>query len=298
VTRVSIVTPSYNQARWLGETIESVLAQDHPDLEYVVVDGGSTDGSVDVIRRYEDRLAWWTSEPDRGQAEALNRGFARGTGDLLTWVNSDDTLLPGAVSRLVAEFERDPQLDLVYGDAVYTDDDSRRLGPLVSRPWDVPLMLRTFECHVVQPASMFSRSAWERAGPLREDLEWFFDYAFFMRLARVKQIHEPLATYRVHAHSKSVGEPLRRARSLERLAHDLPSSGAVPAELVRATRSGGFLAAGEDYYAALELGKARACFWRGLLTYPPNATRRKVRLAVKSLLPRRVVATLREARAT
>jgi glycosyltransferase involved in cell wall biosynthesis len=297
--KVSIVTPSYNHARWLGETIESVLAQDYPNIEYIVVDGGSTDGSVDVIRRYEDRIASWTTEQDSGQAAALNRGLAHATGDLLTWINSDDTLLPGAVTRFVDEFRRDPQLVLAYGDAIYTDEESNRTGPLVARPWDVSRMLRTFECHVVQPASMFSRVAWETAGPLREDLSWFFDYDFFMKLAdigSVKQLDVPLATYRIHPESKSVGSPRRRAESLEQLAGDLPNQPNVPRGLARATRSGGYLAAGEDYYAALDLRAARRCLWSGLAIYPPNVTPRKLALALKSLLPRPVVARLRGVR--
>jgi hypothetical protein len=298
---VSIVTPSYNQARWLEETIESVAVQDYPNIEHVVVDGASMDGSVEIIRRHEERLAWWTSEPCK-QAAALNIGFAHTRGGLLTWINSDDTLLPGAVSALVAEFERDPELALVYGDALYTDEESQRTGYLRSRPWDVALQLRTFECHVVQPASMFTRAGWEAAGPLREDREWFFDFEFFMRLSklgRAKQLGLPLATYRVHPTSKSVGDPLRRATALERLADELPRTDLFSGELAplaRATRSGGYLAAGEDFYAGLELGKARACLWRGLAAYPRNATRRKVGLAVKSLLPEPAVARLRAVR--
>ena len=206
---VSIVTPSYNQARWLEETIESVLAQDYPNIEYVIVEGGSTDGSADIVRRYEDRIAWWTSLPGSSQSAALNHGFEHASGDLLTWINSDDTLLPGAVSTLVAEFERDPELVLVYGDAIYTDEESRQTVPLSARSWDVPLMLRTFECHVVQPASIFTRTGWEVAGPLSEDRAWFFDFEFFMKLSQVgraKQLHEPFATYRLHTASKSVGD--------------------------------------------------------------------------------------------
>lgn len=299
---MSIVTPSYNQARWLEETIESVFAQDYPNIEYLIVEGGSTDGSEAIVRRYEDRIAWSTNLPGSSQAEALNHGLAHAKGDLLTWINSDDTLLPGAISTLVAEFERDPSLVLVYGDAIYTDEESRQTGPLPARSWDVPLMLRTFECHVVQPASMFTRAGWAAAGPLREDRNWFFDFEFFMALSRVgtaKQIHEPFATYRLHPTSKSTGDPLRRAVDLEQLAEDLPRSQLFSGEyarLARRTRSGGYLAAGEDFYAGLEIARARACLWKGLALYPPNATRRKLTLALKSLLPRFAIAGLRPLR--
>src|SRR5919201_5669401 len=119
---VSIVTPSYNQAEFLEETIRSVLDQDYEPIEYAVVDGGSTDGSDEIIRRYEDRLAWWTSEPDGGQPQGLNKGFARSTGELMGFLNSDDTLLPGAVSRLLGELERNPRALAAYGDAVYVDE--------------------------------------------------------------------------------------------------------------------------------------------------------------------------------
>src|SRR4051794_9465131 len=122
--KVSVVTPSYNQERFLAETIESVLAQDYPDLEYVVVDA-STDGSPAIIERYADRLHWWTHlTDDPGQVGAINLGFEHTTGDLLAYVNSDDTLLPGAIAEMVAQFEADPALVMVYGDALYTDEHS------------------------------------------------------------------------------------------------------------------------------------------------------------------------------
>ena len=154
---VSIVTPSYNQGRYLEETIRSVLEQDYEPLEYLVVDGGSTDGSVETIRRYEERLAWWTSEPDRGQAPALNKAFARARGKYLGWLCADDTLLPGAVSRLVAALEADPELVLAYGDAVYTDEGSQRKHMGRSGPWDPERMVRNAQVPNKQPATRNQR---------------------------------------------------------------------------------------------------------------------------------------------
>ena len=118
---VSIVTPSFNQAAFLEETIQSVLGQDYQPIEYIVIDGGSTDGSVDIIRRHEDRLAWWISEPDRGQAHALNKGFARAQGKYVGWLCSDDTLFPSAISRLVEALDDAAGAALAYGNARYTD---------------------------------------------------------------------------------------------------------------------------------------------------------------------------------
>ncbi|WP_322508462.1 glycosyltransferase family 2 protein, partial [Anaerolinea sp.] len=128
MTLVNIVTPSFNQARFLEETMLSVLHQDYPHIEYIVVDGGSTDGSVDIIRRYADRLAWWVSEPDRGQTDAINKGFAHAHGEILAWLNSDDTYQPGAVRAAVEALEKHPEAAMVYGDAHYIDENGRVIG--------------------------------------------------------------------------------------------------------------------------------------------------------------------------
>lgn len=279
---VSIVTPSLNQAAFLERTIQSVLEQDYPRLEYAVVDGGSTDGSVEIIRRYEDRLAWWTTGPDRGQAAALNAAFARMSGDLFGWLSSDDTLLPGAVARVVDEFERDPELLLVYGDAEFVDEQGRRLHTLRAREFDVAEMLRTCANHVVQPGSLFRRQALR---PFNERAYYFFDFEFVVGLPpkAVRRIPASLATYRVHPESKSAGAPLRKARDYVRLAREF---------LPRAEREGrarALLAAGEYYYDALELGLARRYLGQALLLEPRVASQRSLSLLGKALLPRRVV---------
>ena len=283
--KVSIVTPSFNQAAYLEEAIESVLAQDYPDVEYAVVDGGSTDGSVEIIRRYEDRLAWWTSGADGGQAAALNAAFARASGDALGWLNSDDALLPGAVARAVTEL-REPTL-LVYGRAVFVDDAGREIFPLEARPFDVEAMVRACANHVVQPGSLFLRRAWELAGPFDEEAYYFFDFEFVLRLAQLapgslRAIDDTLATYRVHAESKSAGAPLAKARDYVRFADRFLAGSGLPGE--EAGRRAAYLAAGEYFYDALELGPARRYLVRGF-----RPTRRATSLLAKSMLPRRVV---------
>jgi glycosyltransferase involved in cell wall biosynthesis len=299
---VSIVTPSFNQAAFLEEALCSVLEQDYPRVEYLVVDGGSTDGSVEIVRRYEDRLAWWTSEPDDGQADALNKGFARANGEILGWVSSDDTLLPGTVARLVERFERDPDLLLVYGDALYTDEVSARTGYLPSRPYDVGEMVRRCECYVVQPGSLFRRRAWELAGPFDPTRHWFFDFELFVRVGRhgrVERVQEPLATYRVHPGSKSFAGYETMARDYVRVADEFYSDGLFRDELAgleREARSSAYLQAGENFYAALDLASARSCFARALRLHPRNASRRSLSLLAKSLLPLPLVRSMRRRR--
>jgi glycosyltransferase involved in cell wall biosynthesis len=299
---VSIVTPSYNQAAFLEETIRSVLEQDYEPIEYLVVDDGSTDDSPAVIRRYEDRLAWWARQENAGQVAALNRGFARATGELMGYLNSDDTLLPGAVSRMVEELERDPELLLVYGDALYTDEASRQTGYLTSREFDVVQMVRAADNHVVQPSTLWRREAWERYGPLNEDGWYFFDFEFFVRFPRerVRRIPEPLATYRIHSEAKSTGASASRlARDHARLAKTFFASDRLPEAArpaAREGRSSAYLLGAEFAYEGLDLGCARRYALRGLALHPRHVSRRWLALAAKSFLPRRLVTRLRERR--
>ena len=300
---VSIVTPSYNQAAYLEDTIRSVLEQDYEPIEYVVVDDGSTDGSVEILRRYEDRLTAAIRQQNAGQVAALNRGFARTHGELMGYLNSDDTLLPGAVARLAAELERDPQLLLVYGDALYTDEHGRRTGYLPSREFDVAAMVRACDNHVVQPSTLWRREAWERFGPLNEDGWYFFDFEFFLRFPpeRVKRIPEPLSTYRIHSAAKSTGAAgTRLARDHARLAETFFTGDALPEAARPAARQGrasAYLLGAEFAYDALDLPLARRYVLRGLRLDPRRAASpRWVSLAAKTFLPGGVVSRLRERR--
>jgi len=203
--RVSIVTPSYNQARYLETTIRSVLEQDHPDVEYIIVDGGSKDGSLEIIKKYADRLAWWVSEPDRGQTDALNKGFARATGEVLAWLNSDDTYQPGAIAEAAAYFQDHPEAGLVYGDANFIDEEGRVTGHFPAAQTDLARLQRGY-VHVPQQSSFFRADLWRRVGPLDPSFYFAMDYDLWVRLARVAPVHYTprlWANFRIHLHGKT-----------------------------------------------------------------------------------------------
>lgn len=258
--------PSFNQAEFLEEAITSVLDQDSLRVEALVVDGGSTDGSVEIIRRYGDRLAWWVSEADRGQAAALNKGFARAEGEYLGWLASDDKLLPGAVTRVVTELESEPEALLVYGEALFVDRQGDEIFPLEPRPFDVESMVRSCSNHVVQPGSLFRRRAFELAGPLDEESHYLFDFEFVLRLAqaggKVVSIPDRLATYRVHPASKSGGGSLLKARDYVRFAESFLAGSALPG--ADEGRASSYLAAGDYFYDAGMFADARRCLLRSL----------------------------------
>jgi glycosyltransferase involved in cell wall biosynthesis len=189
--KLSVITPSFNQGRYIERTIRSVLDQGYPNLEYVIVDGGSTDETVEIIRRYEDRLAWWVSEPDEGQSEAINKGIERTSGEIVAYINSDDYYLPGAFERAIAAFER-TGASWVAGGALDVEegDPPRKLrvwrpkppsyceGLIKGRHWWLLV-----PWHVPQPSSFWRRELFERFGPFRADMHYAFDAEFMLRLA-------------------------------------------------------------------------------------------------------------------
>lgn len=204
--RVSIVTPSYNQAAFLEATMRSVLSQDYPDLEYILVDGGSTDGSLEIIRKYASQLAWWVSEPDRGQTDALNKGFARASGDILAWLNSDDTYEPGAVAEAVAYLQAHPEVGMVYGDANLIDEQGAQLGRFPARQTDYARLLQG-SVHIPQQASFFRADLWRQVGPLDPSFYFAMDYDLWVRLAKISRLdyHPRLwANFRLHGQTKTL----------------------------------------------------------------------------------------------
>lgn len=203
---VSIVTPSFNQAHFLEETIQSVLSQNYPQIEYMIVDGGSTDGSVEIINHYQDRLAWWVSEPDRGQTDAINKGFARAHGEILAWINSDDTYQPGAIAEAVNFLETYPEVGMVYGDANLVDGSGMILGKFPARQTDYR-QLRGGYVHIPQQAAFFRSDLWRRVGPLDPSFYFAMDYDLWVRLAKIttlKYLPRLWANFRLHGQGKSV----------------------------------------------------------------------------------------------
>ncbi|MCE5231485.1 glycosyltransferase [bacterium] len=201
---IAIVTPSLNQGRYLEQTIRSVLEQGYPNLQYWVQDGGSTDESLEIIKKYAPRLTGWASAPDKGHADAVNRGFANIQGEVMAFINSDDYYLPGALQAAAEAFAADPGLDFLYGDAVYVSPDDRPLVIDVLPDYNWEDLRRI--CIVPQQASFWRRRAWEAAGGLGREMWFSFDYEFFLKVAehgRVRHIPRLMAAYRHHRQAKT-----------------------------------------------------------------------------------------------
>lgn len=202
---VSVVTPSYNQAQFLEETILSVLNQDYPRLEYIVVDGASSDGSRAIIERYASRLAWWVSEPDRGQTAAINKGFAHARGEILAWLNSDDTYVPGAITEAVTYLMAHPEVGMVYGDANLIDERGQVIGKFPARRTDYRRLRRGF-VHIPQQAAFFRAALWRQVGPLDESFTFAMDYDLWVRIAKLAPlayVPRTWANFRIHPRGKT-----------------------------------------------------------------------------------------------
>ena len=203
---VSIITPSFNQAQYLEATIQSVFGQDYPRIEYIIVDGGSTDGSVDVIKKYEGRLAGWVSEQDKGQTDAINKGFNRANGEILAWLNSDDTYNPGAVSAAVKFLMDNPEIAMVYADCNFINEQGGVIGKFNSAQTDHH-RLREGYVHIPQQTMFFRAKYWKELGPLDPSFYFAMDYDLWTRIsarAPIKYLRgQTWANFRIHNFGKT-----------------------------------------------------------------------------------------------
>lgn len=240
--KITVVTPSFRQAQFLETTILSVLGQCYPNLEYIIMDGGSDDGSVAIIERYASQLAHWQSARDAGQADAINHGFARATGDILCWLNSDDYFLPGTLRAIAQRFAN--SLDrpaLLYGSCLCFRESDASARILRSRPHD-PQLLRETD-YIYQPSSFWTKALWDKNGPLDAELHFGFDWDWFIRAMSHCDfmVHEGLlSAYRRHAAHKSGSGGKRRNDEILRVVRRHGSTEQIRAYEFASSKSGEF----------------------------------------------------------
>ncbi len=293
--RISLVTPSFNQGHLLEETIRSVLLQNYPNLEYYVIDGGSQDGTVDVLRHYQPWLTGWTSERDRGQSHAINKGFQRVGGELVGWLNSDDLLEPGALAQVAAVYREHPEADVIYGDSLYVDAANR---PVAQRSPAAPFDFHRLLQHnlIPQPSAFLARQALRPPLRVREDLHFIMDYMLWLELAergcRFHFVPEVWSRYRLHDQSKTCSALFRFQHEVLQFVYT-PRLRASPAPPERQAIRRGLQTMTSMAYASQELVQVRKlAFWyaRTARQLPPWTV---IRLALQSCLGPRLLARVR-----
>ena len=306
MTLVSIITPSYNQAAYLEQTILSVLNQDYAPIEYIVVDGASKDASVEIIKKYADRLAYWVSEKDGGQAEAINKGFARATGEIIAWLNSDDYYLEGAVSAAVKIFEANPDIVLVYGNMLAVDEHGKTFNTLTYKQ----LILEDLLCFQIigQPAVFMRRSALQKTNSLDATFHFLLDHFLWIQLAqhgRILHANQTWAAARYHAEAKNRAKAAEFGREAFRILDSVMQDKKLAPVLATVIRRARASAHRVDARYLLDGGQpaaALSAWMRALLIHPPTALAR-MNLFVSAILNlfglgklRSMILQIREAR--
>ncbi|MDO9300390.1 MAG: glycosyltransferase family 2 protein [Anaerolineales bacterium] len=278
MTLVSIITPSFNQAAYLEQTMQSVLEQDYPRIEYLVVDGASTDNSVDIIRKYESKLAWWVSEKDKGQADAINKGFARATGEIIAWLNSDDYYLAGTVSAAVKIFAERPEVALVYGNMLAVDEHGKTFNTLNYKQ----LTLEDLLCFQIigQPAVFMRRSALQTAGGLDPTFHFLLDHHLWIRLAqqgKILHVDQTWSVARYHAEAKNIAKAAEFGREAFRILENAAQDENLAPILAKVNSRARAAAHRVDARYLLDGGKpasALSAWMRAFFIHPPTALAR------------------------
>lgn len=279
---VTIITPSYNQAAYLEQTIQSVFEQDYPNLEYFVVDGGSTDGSLKIIEKYADRIAWWVSEPDDGQADAINKGFLRARGEIVAWLNSDDLYLPGAISAAVKALQAHPEIGMVYADLQSIDRWGSVFNTITYQQYDLTDLL-AFQI-IGQPTVFLRRSLLDQTGLLDTSYNFLLDHHLWIRIARLAEIRyvpSVWAAARHHPLAKNAAQAARFGEDAFRVlawAESQPDLAEIIARNARLIRAGVYTLDAHYLLDGGEAARALKAYGKVLLARPALAFRRWYRI--------------------
>lgn len=288
MTLVSIVTPSYNQAKYIEQTIRSVLSQDYPQIEYIVIDGASNDGSVDIIKKYTvesqklasafHKIDYWVSEKDSGQAEAINKGFSRASGDIVAWLNSDDYYLPGTVTAAVKAFEENPNAVLVYGNMLAVDENGKTFNTLTYKQ----LTLEDLLCFQIigQPAVFMRRSALQKTSGLDLSFHFLLDHLLWIQIAKhgkIFHVDQTWSAARYHAEAKNRSKASEFGHEAFRILDVVAKDESLAPIFARVNRRACASAHRVDARYLLDGGlpaKALAAWTRTLFIHPPTALAR------------------------
>jgi len=292
---VSIVTPSYNQAFFLEKAILSVLEQDYPNLEYLVVDGGSTDGSVDIIKKYADRISWWVSEIDRGQADGINKGLARATGEIVAWLNSDDFYQQGAITNAVRALQEHPTAGFVYGNLQVVNEAGETINILTYADWKLKGLM---EFKIIgQPSVFMRRDVIMEAGYLDETYHYLLDHHLWLRMAMKSQpqyIPQLWAGEHYHAGSKNAAHAAEFGKEARRILEWMRSQPELADRFNKNRRqieagaerlNAFYLFDAQDYKAALR------AYWRSFWNQPATALQDWRRILYAMVFPLGVTKT-------
>lgn len=269
---VSIITPSYNQAKFLEKTIRSVLDQDYPNIEYLVADGGSSDSSVDIIKKYDRQISWWVSEKDAGQAEAINKGLKRAKGDVVAWINSDDYYMPGAIREAVKALTDYPKAGFVFGNVRVVDQDGKVLNRISYGDWGLQELM-SFNI-IGQPAVFMRRSVLGKAGSLDLSYHYLLDHQLWLRLALIsdmKYIPSLWASAHYHEGCKNLAQAAEFGKEAFRIVEWMEATPEFAPYFLQHQKSikagaerlnGFYLVDAKEYSAAFR------SYWRSFMLHP------------------------------
>jgi len=204
--KISIITPSFNQGQYIEDTIVSIIGQDYPNIEYIVIDGGSSDNTIDILKKYNDRITYWISEKDAGQSNAINKGFKKATGEILNWINSDDQLMPGALRKIADYFQKHKDVVMIHGRIEYFGEVEFNFTSTNISLKDIQTKYAAHIC-MPQPATFYRKQLLDEQGLLDETLQFSMDTDLYVRAGlnyKILQIEDVLAKFRLHSTSKSV----------------------------------------------------------------------------------------------